>query len=103
MRLLFASALTASSLLVLLAPSAHAETSAEDAPSRATSHGDLFPGRGRPTVSAATGLPFFGIAEVGIGVTNGFAIGALGGITPSVVTAGIRPRLRLATSEHTAL
>lgn len=38
-----------------------------------------------------------------MGVTNGFAIGAVGGVTPSVWTLGIRPRARLATSEHTAL
>ena len=65
--------------------------------------GDLFPGAGRPTVAAATGLPFLGIAEAGIGVTNGFAVGVVGGVTPSVWTAGIRPRLRLPTSERTAL
>jgi hypothetical protein len=68
-----------------------------------TSYGDLFPGAGHPTVSAATGLPFLAIGEVGIGVTNGFAIGVVGGITPSVLTAGIRPRLRLPTSRHTSL
>lgn len=65
--------------------------------------GDLFPGAGRPTVAAATGLPFLGIAEAGIGVTKGFAIGAVGGITPSVWTVGLRPRVRLPTSERTAL
>jgi hypothetical protein len=91
-------------LVVLAAREARA---AED-PGRAgapspRSKGDLFPRAGRPTVAAATGLPFLGIAEVGAGVTSGFAVGAIGGITPSVVTAGIRPRLRLPTSERTAL
>jgi hypothetical protein len=64
--------------------------------------GDLFPTPGRPSVSAATGLPFLGIAEVGMGITNGFAIGVVGGVTPSVLTAGIRPRFRVRTSEHVA-
>ncbi len=71
--------------------------------SSARTRGDLFPGEGRPTVAAATGLPFLGIAEAGIGITNGIAIGVVGGVTPSVWTVGIRPRFRLATSERTAL
>lgn len=83
-------------------PALGAETgAAEPVPPRA--HGDLFPGAGRPTVTAASGLPFLGIAEVGVGVTDGFAVGAIGGVTPSVVTAGVRPRLRIATGERTAL
>lgn len=65
-------------------------------------NGDLFPTPLRPSVSAATGLPFFGIAEVGVGVTNGFAIGVVGGITPSVLTAGIRPRFRVRATERVA-
>ena len=65
-------------------------------------NGDLFPTPGRPSVSAATGLPFFGIAEVGMGVTNGFAVGIVGGITPSVLTAGVRPRFRVHASERVA-
>ena len=72
-------------------------------PSVPHTRGDLFPGAGRPTVAAATGLPFLGIAEAGIGITNGIAVGVVGGITPSVWTVGVRPRFRLATSERTAL
>lgn len=72
-------------------------------PSTAHPRGDLFPGAGRPSVAAATGLPFLGIAEAGVGVTNGFAVGVVGGITPSVWTVGVRPRFRVATSERTAL
>jgi hypothetical protein len=65
--------------------------------------GDLFPGAGRVTVSAASGLPFLGIGEVGLGVTNGFALGVIGGVTPSVLTAGLRPRLCVATGRRTSL
>lgn len=84
-----------------LASPARAESTA---PSPVTSpRGDLFPDAGHATVAGATGLPFLGIAEVGIGVTNGFAIAAVAGITPSVVTAGVRPRFRIATSTRTAL
>jgi hypothetical protein len=92
-------------LLVAAAPARAAESTSPPAGTTlaAQSGGDLFPGRGRPTLAAGTGLPFLGIVEAGIGVTNGFAIGVVGGITPSVVTAGIRPRVRLATSAHTAL
>ena len=90
------------SLLFTAAP-----VSAVEAPSSGTSaarsNGDLFPRAGRPTVAAATGLPFLGIAEVGAGVTDRFAVGVVGGITPSVLTAGVRPRVRLPTGERTAL
>lgn len=91
------------SLLLAADEAGAAEDPAEETSPPPRSNGDLFPRAGRPTVAAATGLPFLGIAEVGMGVTNGFAIGVVGGITPSVLTAGIRPRVRLATSERTAL
>ncbi len=90
-------------LLLLAAGEARAAEGPPAQPPPPRSNGDLFPRAGRPTVAAATGLPFLGIAEVGAGVTSGFAVGAIGGITPSVLTAGIRPRLRLPTSERTAL
>jgi hypothetical protein len=64
---------------------------------------DLFPPPGRPSLSAATGLPFLAIGEVGFGLTNGIAIGAIGGVTPSVLTAGIRPRFLVRASEHYAV
>lgn len=66
-------------------------------------NGDLFPKPWRPSISAATGLPFFGIAELGMGITNGFAIGVVGGLTPSVPTAGVRPRFRVRATEHVAV
>jgi hypothetical protein len=66
-------------------------------------NGDLFPTPGHPSLSAATGLPFLAIGEVGIGITQGLAVGVIGGVTPSVLTAGIRPRFRVRVSEHYAL
>lgn len=95
----FAAFLAASSFV---SPALAAESTSSPAPLPPT-RGDLFPGAGRPTVAAGTGLPFLGIAEVGIGVTDGIAVGVVGGITPSVVTAGVRPRFRVATSQRTAL
>jgi hypothetical protein len=83
-----------------------------EAPAAPPSNGDLFPAAGHLTAAVATGAPFLGIAELGVAVTNGFAVGVIGGVAlayqpsgpaPSVPTAGIRPRLRIATSEHTAL
>jgi hypothetical protein len=82
------------------------------APPAQPSNGDLFPTAGHATAAAATGAPFLGIAEIGYAFTNGFALGAIGGValayepgrpTPSVPTAGIRPRLRVATSQYTSL
>lgn len=79
-----------------------AEAPAPPAPVAYHPNGDLFPKPLRPSVSAATGLPFLGIAEVGMGITNGFAMGVVGGITPSVLTAGIRPRFRVRATERVA-
>lgn len=64
--------------------------------------GDLFPGAGRINAGAATGLPFFGIAEVGVGITDGVAVGAIAGVTPSVWAAGLRPRFRVRATERTS-
>src|SRR5690349_15032623 len=90
--------------LAMLCPLAGQAETESSPPPPVTYHpnGDLFPKPWRPSVAAATGLPFFGIGEVGVGITNGFAIGVIGGITPSVLTAGIRPRFRVRTSEHVA-
>lgn len=88
---------------VLFTVALRVEAADEPPPPKPRSSGDLFPSRGRPAVAAATGLPFLGIAEVGIGITNGFAAGVVGGVTPSVWTAGVRPRIRVSTSERTAL
>ena len=101
MRCLTASVFLLGSLVATNASAAEEQTREE--PKSLRDNGDLFPRAGRPTVAAGTGLPFFGIAELGIGITDNFAIGAVGGVTPSVETAGIRPRVRIPTSERTAL
>ena len=91
--------------LLLVASTAHAEspTDAPAAPPDDT-RGDLFPEAGQLSASAATGLPFVGIAEGGVGITNGVAAGVVGGITPTGLwTLGVRPRFRVATGERTAL
>jgi hypothetical protein len=90
-----------------------AAASEEDAaPAAPPSNGDLFPAAGHATVAAATGLPLPGIAEIGYAFTGWFAMGAIGGValayvpdhpTPSVPTAGIRPRFRIAMSPGTSL
>jgi hypothetical protein len=95
--LALASATSRASEPVLAAPEAPAPSAAYDP------DGDLFPTSGRLSLSAGTGLPFLGIGEVGVGITRGFAIGVLGGVTPSVLTAGIRPRVRVRLGDHLAL
>jgi hypothetical protein len=105
--------LAAAAAVFSLSPVASASSPEKDeAPAAQPSKGDLFPTAGRATAAAATGVPFLGIAEIGYAFTDGFALGAIGGValayvpnrpTPSVPTAGIRPRLRIATSQHTSL
>jgi len=101
MKRLSAAVFTTASLFCSLAARAGELEASSETPAYHP-NGDLFPKPLRPSVSAATGLPFLGIAEVGMGVTNGFAIGVVGGITPSVLTAGVRPRFRVRATEHVA-
>jgi len=107
-RIAAAAAVLSLSNLASAAPPEDSEAPAAAQPS----NGDLFPAAGHATAAIATGVPFLGVAEIGYGFTNGFALGAIGGValayvpgqpTPSVPTAGIRPRLRIATSQHTSL
>jgi hypothetical protein len=89
--------------LCLLPSAALAQEAPAERPRAYDPGGDLFSTPGHVSVAAATGLPFLGIAEVGMGITDGIAIGVIGGITPSVLTAGIRPRFRVRATERVAV
>jgi hypothetical protein len=52
----------------------------------------LFPAPGAFSASLSTGVPFVALGEVAYGVSDGFALGLLGGATPIVMGAGVRPR-----------
>jgi hypothetical protein len=100
----------AHSIAALVLLSSSAASAADPAPespapaAAANDRGDLFPSAGHVSIVGASGLPLVGIAEAGIGGTNGFAAGAVFGVTPTgILTAGARPRVRIATTEHTAL
>lgn len=55
-------------------------------------HDTLFPGHGRISTSLATGVPFLAMGELSVGISDRFALGAIGGATPNVPGFGIRPR-----------
>lgn len=57
-----------------------------------SSSDELFPEAGTFAGAFATGIPYLGIGEVAYGVTDRFAIGAVGGVTPTTVGAGLRLR-----------
>ena len=68
---------------------------AEDRPAAtppARAHDHLFPGHGRISTSLATGVPFLAMGELSVGMSDRFALGAIGGATPNVPGFGIRPR-----------
>jgi hypothetical protein len=52
----------------------------------------LMPGAGHVSGSMTTGVPFLALGEVAYGVSDGFAVGAIGGVTPRVGGFGLRPR-----------
>src|SRR5437762_14386768 len=52
----------------------------------------LFPSAGSVAGSVATGIPYLGIGEVAYGVTDRFAVGVVGGVTPTTVGGGVRLR-----------
>ncbi len=65
---------------------------------RARADDPLFPESGRFSASLSTGIPFIALGEVAYGVTDGFAVGLLGGTTPVVPGVGLRPRAVLASA-----
>jgi hypothetical protein len=88
---------------LLATRAAHAEPLApHDAPAgveASANHGDgLFPGAGHVVVGASTGVPFVGIGEVGYAFSDHVTLGAIGGITPTVTGAGLRPRVAIGGS-----
>jgi hypothetical protein len=52
----------------------------------------LMPGAGRVSGSVATGVPFLALGEIAYGVSDGLAVGVIGGVTPRVDGFGLRPR-----------
>jgi len=91
---MFASLLLASSLLAA-APAADPELTSvvEASPSRPTHLADsLFPERGRLAATFSSGVPYLAIAEVAYGFSDRFALGVLGGVTPSTYGFGVRVR-----------
>jgi len=108
MRFLLPSA--AGALDLLVSATAHAQTAASPPPGEAPSPsesldpgGDLFAAPGHVSVAAASGLPFLGIVEGAVGITRGFSVGVVGGVTPSVLTAGVRPRVRVRVGDRLAV
>ncbi len=48
--------------------------------------------QGTTVVSMMSGIPFLGVAEVAVGITDGFTVGAFFGISPIEVACGVRIR-----------
>src|SRR5262249_45749953 len=69
-----------------------AATEARSGGAAATEDDPLFPGGGHLSVSAATGIPYVGIAEVAVGFHDRIALGLMAGATPYVAGAGLRFR-----------
>ena len=53
---------------------------------------ELFPGAGQVAATVATGVPYVAIGEVAYGVSDRFAVGAVGGVTPVTYGVGVRAR-----------
>lgn len=80
-------------LLSAIASVSHAQDAREEAP-----HDTLFPGRGKWAITAATGVPFYAVGEVALGISEGVTLGAIAGETPRVGGIGLRPRVALWSS-----
>jgi hypothetical protein len=80
-------------LALTLSASSRAATNDGIAAETTPPKGDgLFPESGHLAAGVGTGVPFVSIAEVAYAVSDRIALGAIGGVTPSVVGAGLRPR-----------
>jgi hypothetical protein len=80
-------------LAAALSSSAFAQVAVDPAGLRAQREGDaLFPRAGEFSATVATGVPYLAIGEVAYGVSERFALGVVGGVTP--ITYGFGLRLR---------
>ncbi|MBK9247135.1 MAG: hypothetical protein IPM69_03250 [Ignavibacteria bacterium] len=61
----------------------------------------LFLLQGETSATIATGIPYVGIGEVAYGVTSGFTVGAIFGVTPLIPGYGLRLRGLLYENEET--
>lgn len=61
----------------------------------------LFPGKGRGSIGAATGVPFVAMGEIAYAPSNHFAVGGIVGATPFVLGLGVRPRVGVPLNERT--
>lgn len=61
----------------------------------------IFPGARHVSIGVGSGVPFLALGEVAYAPSNGFAIGAITGITPYVFGAGLRPRVGVKLGDHT--
>ncbi len=52
----------------------------------------LFPGKGKTSFTASSGIPYVGIAEYGYSVSDRFTAGLVGGFTPTTKGIGVRVR-----------
>jgi hypothetical protein len=59
----------------------------------------LFPRGGTFSATVGTGVPFIGIGEIAYGITDRFALGAIGGGTPNVGGVGVRPRVLIVDAD----
>ena len=81
--------------VVATAPEADAELTSvvEASPSSRTHLADsLFPERGRLAATFSSGVPYLAIGEVAYGFSDRFALGVMGGVTPSTYGIGVRVR-----------
>jgi hypothetical protein len=85
-------ALSASSLTAAMAFSSYCGASEAKDPPHDDNADYLMPGAGHLSGSVATGIPFLALGEVAYGISDGFALGVLGGVTPIVSGIGVRPR-----------
>ncbi|HEX6240126.1 MAG TPA: hypothetical protein VFZ61_04510 [Polyangiales bacterium] len=83
--------------LVFTLSASHAQAESARPEDSALAHrpDELFPGQLRGSVALATGVPFVGMGEVALGVTDRVAIGALFGVSPRVYAVGGRARALL--------
>ena len=61
-------------------------------PDRPATVDALFAPSGRFAGTAASGLPFYAIGELSFGVTGGFTVGLMGGVSPDTQAVGLRLR-----------
>jgi len=90
-------------VLCACAAPAVAQAATDEVNARSAQTDALFPGGGHGSVALSTGVPFWVMSELSLGLGDHAAVGVLAGATPQVSGFGLRPRAEVTLGDRWSL